>query len=78
MRTVWRNSARARETDLTEVVALSSQIPAATAKERRIACSTGSSAMLGYMTRRAERNQILLGVLSRLTAESLVVHFKVR
>jgi hypothetical protein len=34
--------------------------------------------MLGYMTRRAERNQILLGVLSRLTAESLVVHFKVR
>jgi hypothetical protein len=33
--------------------------------------------MLGGMAGRAERDQILLDVLSRLTAKSLVVDFKV-
>jgi hypothetical protein len=40
-------------------------------------CSIGSSAMLGGMALCAERDQILLGVLTGLTAKSLVVNFKV-
>jgi hypothetical protein len=44
---------------------------------QRLRCSIGSSAMLGGMAWRAECDQILFGILSGLTAKSLVVDFKV-
>jgi hypothetical protein len=43
----------------------------------RFATTINASAVLGGMALCAERNQILLGILSGLTAKLLVVDFKV-